>query len=99
MEKFFLVLNKEIRRSNLIAAIISGVTTFLAGSIPIAAYLILNPPFNIIVSLAVVAAIAGIFLVRYRSKKTRVHWKITLLETFAIVAIATLASLVLGGFA
>lgn len=99
MEKLFLVLNKEIRRSNLIAAIISGVTTFLAGSIPIAAYLILNPPFNIIVSLAVVAAIAGIFLVRYRSKKTRVHWKITLLETFAIVAIATLASLVLGGFA
>ncbi len=99
MEKLFLVLGKEIRTSNLIAAIISGVTTFLAGSIPIAAYLVLEPPFNIIVSLAIVAAIAGIFLVRYRSRKTRRHWRITLLETFAIVAIATLASLVLGGLA
>jgi hypothetical protein len=37
--------------------------------------------------------------VRYRSKKTRVNWKITLLETLVIVAIATLASLLLGGIA
>jgi uncharacterized membrane protein len=46
-----------------------------------------------------VAVIAGVFLVRYRSKKTRVHWKITLYETIAIVIIATVASLLLGGIA
>ncbi len=99
IEKLFLVLDSEIRKSNLIAAIISGVTTFMAGSLPIAVYLLLPPPFNLSISLALVAIISGLFLVRYRSKKTRIHWKITLLETFAIVALATLASLILGGLA
>ncbi len=99
VEKLFLVLDKEIRSSNLVSALISGVTTFLAGSIPIATYLVLPLPFNIILSLGIVAAIAGIFLVHYRSRKTRRHWKVTMLETLAIVAIATLASLVLGGLA
>lgn len=96
VKKLFLVLGKEIHRSNLIAAVICGTTTFLAGSIPIITYVILPSPLNIILSLTVVAVISGIFLVRYRSRKTRVHWKVTLLETLAIVAIATLASLVLG---
>ena len=52
-----------------------------------------------IVSLAIVAVIVGIFLVRYRSKKTRVNWKITFFETVAIITIATIASLVIGGIA
>jgi hypothetical protein len=72
---------------------------FLAGSIPIVIFISLPTPFNIVVSLGVVAVIIGIFLVRYRSKKTRVHWKITLYETMAIVAIATVVSLLLGGIA
>ncbi len=96
VKKLFLVLDKQIRRSNLLAAAISATTTFLAGIIPIAAYLLLPAPFNMILSLAIVATISGFFLVRYRSRKTRVHWKITLLETLAIVAIATIASLLLG---
>jgi uncharacterized membrane protein YphA (DoxX/SURF4 family) len=96
VEKLFLVLDKEIRRSNLFAALVSGFTTFVAGSIPIAAFVGLPSPFNTIVSLAVIAIVSGVFLVRYRSRKTRVHWKITLLETLAIVAIATIASLLLG---
>jgi len=96
VEKLFLVLDKEIRRSNLFAAMLSGLTTFVAGSIPIVAFVGLPSPFNTIVSLAVVAVVSGVFLVRYRSRKTRVHWKITLLETLAIVAIATVASLLLG---
>jgi VIT1/CCC1 family predicted Fe2+/Mn2+ transporter len=95
VKKLFLVLDKEIHRSNLYAATICGVTTFIAGSIPIIAYIILPNPFNLIVSLTIVAAISGIFLVRYRAKKTRVHWKITLLETLAIVIIASVASLLL----
>ncbi len=96
VKKLFLVLDKEIHRANLYAAAIVMGTTFVAGSIPIATFLLLPYPINMVLSLAMVAAIAGIFLVRYRSKKTRVHWKVTLLETLAIVALATVASLILG---
>jgi len=96
VKKLFTLLDKEIHRSNLYAAIICGATTFLAGSIPIITYISLSSPLNIALSLTMVAVIAGVFLVRYRSKKTRVHWKITLYETIAIVAIATIASLLIG---
>jgi DNA-binding PadR family transcriptional regulator len=99
VKRLFTVLNKEIHRSNLYAAIICGSTTFIAGSIPIIAYILLVSPLNIIVSLGIVAVVVGVFLVRYRSRKTRVNWKITLAETLAIVAIATVASLILGGIA
>ncbi len=101
VKRLFTVLDKEIHRSNLYAAIICGTTTFIAGSIPILAFIGLDFlfPFNIILALAIVAVIVGIFLVRYRSRKTRVNWKVTLYETLAIVIIATIASLVLGGLA
>jgi DNA-binding HxlR family transcriptional regulator len=99
VNKLFTLLDKEIHRSNLYAAIICGTTTFLAGSIPIITYIVLVPPLNFILSLSVVSVIVGVFLVRYRSKKTRVNWKITLYETIAIVIIATVASLVIGGIA
>jgi hypothetical protein len=96
VKKLFIILGKEIHRANLYAATIVTGTTFLAGSIPIATFLFLPYPINIVLSLTLVAAISGIFLVRYRSKKTRVHWKVTLMETLAIVALATVASLILG---
>jgi hypothetical protein len=101
VKRLFTVLNKEIHRSNLVAAIICGTTTFIAGIIPIAAYIFLlgESPLNLIVSLAIVGTVVGVFLVRYRSKKTRVNWKITLTETVVIVIIATIASLLLGGIA
>ncbi len=97
VQKLFTLLSKEIHRSNLYAAIICGVTTFIAGIIPIATYLVLPLYYNVGVSLLLVSAIVGVFLVRYRSKKTRVNWKITLAETLTIVIIATIASLILGG--
>ena len=68
----------------------------MAGIIPIAKYLVLLLYFNIVVSLVEVTIISGVFLVRYRLKKTRVNWKITLAETIAIVIIATIVSIVLG---
>ena len=95
-QKLFTLLGKQIHRSNLYGAIISGTTTFLAGIIPIATYLVLPPYYNIGVSLFEVGIISGVFLARYRSKKTRVNWKITLAETIAIVIIATVVSLLLG---
>jgi hypothetical protein len=98
VKKLFVILDREIHRSNVYAAIICGTTTFLAGSIPIVTYMALSNlyPLNIILSLAEVAAVVGIFLVRYRSKKTRVNWKITLIETMTIIIVATIVSLVLG---
>jgi hypothetical protein len=96
VKKLFTLLDKEIHRSNLYAAIICGTTTFLAGSIPIITYIALSSPLNMVLSLTMVAVITGVFLVRYRSKKTRVNWKITLYETIAIVVIATIASLLIG---
>ena len=96
VQKLFTLLGKQIHRSNLYGAIISGTTTFVAGIIPIATYLALPPVYNIAVSLAEVVVISGVFLARYRSKKTRVNWKITLAETVAIVIIATVVSLLLG---
>jgi VIT1/CCC1 family predicted Fe2+/Mn2+ transporter len=99
VNKLFILLDKEIHRSNLYAAIICGTTTFLAGIVPIVTYISLASPLNIILSLIVVAVVVGVFLVRYRSKKTRVNWKVTFYETIVIVIIATIASLVIGGIA
>jgi len=96
VEQLFLVLHKEISRSNLQAAIICSATTLLAGAIPIAAYLTVPKPFGIILSMGIVISIVGIFLVHYRSRKTQVHWKVSLLETIAIVIIAVIASLIIG---
>ena len=96
VQKLFTLLGKQIHRSNIYGAIISGTTTFLAGIIPIATYLSLPSYYNIVVSLVEVGVISGVFLARYRSKKTRVNWKITLAETIAIVIIATVVSLLLG---
>jgi VIT1/CCC1 family predicted Fe2+/Mn2+ transporter len=96
VQKLFTLLGKQIHRSNIYGAIISGTTTFLAGIIPIATYLSLPSYYNIVVSLVEVGVISGVFLARYRSKKTRVNWKITLAETLAIVIIATVVSLLLG---
>jgi len=94
--QLFILLRSEIGKSNLYAAIICGTITFLAGIIPIVAYLMLPEPFDIILSLSIVCVIVGIFLVRYRSKRTKVHWRITLAETVIIIAIAVIASLVIG---
>lgn len=99
VKHLFTVLHKEISRANIIAAITCGTTTFMAGIIPIAAYLMLPRPYDLILSLAIVATIVGVFLVRYRSKRTKVHWKITLLETVVIIVLASVVSLLIGGIA
>ncbi len=99
VERLFKVLHKEIGRSNLYAALLCGTTTFLAGAIPIVAFLSLPEPLDIVLSLTIVAGVVGVFLVRYRSRKTKVHWKVTLLETIAIIIVAAIVSMLLGGIA
>jgi len=97
VKHLFTVLHKEISRSNLIAALTCSTTTFLAGILPILTYLLLPRPVNIVLSLLIVATVVGVFLVRYRSERSQVHWKTTLLETIVIVAIAVIVSLLIGG--
>jgi VIT1/CCC1 family predicted Fe2+/Mn2+ transporter len=97
VKHLFTVLHKEISRSNLIAALTCSTTTFLAGVLPILTYLILPRPFNIALSLVIVATVVGVFLVRYQSERSQVQWKTTLLETIVIVAIAVIVSLLIGG--
>ncbi len=99
VQRLFTVLHKTISRSNIVSAVICGTMTFLAGIIPILTYFALPYPLDVFVSLTIVGAIVGFFLVRYRSKRSRIHWKITLLETVVIVAIAVIASLLIGGSA
>ncbi|OGD55328.1 hypothetical protein A3K78_06930 [Candidatus Bathyarchaeota archaeon RBG_13_52_12] len=96
VSRLFRMFRKDLNKSNVKAAVVSGVTTFLAGIIPIALYLYLPDPIDLIVSLGFVTVVVGVFLVRYRSKKTRVHWRITLAETVVIIVIAVAASLILG---
>lgn len=97
VRQLFIILRKEINRSNIYAALIASTTTFLAGIAPIVAYLTLPQPFSLILSMGIVGTIIGVFLVRYRSQRTKVHWKVTLGETIAIIIVAVIASLILGG--
>jgi VIT1/CCC1 family predicted Fe2+/Mn2+ transporter len=99
VKHLFAVLHKDINRSNLFAAVICGTTSFIAGVVPILVYFTLPRPLNVFLSLAIVATVAGFFLVRYRSRRSKVHWKITLLETAVIVTIAVIASLLIGAIA
>jgi VIT1/CCC1 family predicted Fe2+/Mn2+ transporter len=94
--QLFVLLRGEIGRSNLYAALIAGTTTYIAGIIPIIAYVALPEPLDVLLSLSIVGTIVGVFLVRYRSQRSEVHWKITLVETIAIIVIAVIASLIIG---
>lgn len=96
VKNLFAVLKKDISRASLVSASISGLTSMLSGLIPILFLLELPTPFGAVFSLAFVAVIILLFLVRYRSKKTQVHWKVTLMETFAIITVSVVISLLLG---
>lgn len=96
MSRLFRMFRKDLNKSNFRSAVLSGVTTFLAGIVPIGLYIYLPSPIGLIASLGFVAIVVGFFLVRYRSKKTRINWKITLVETIVILVIAVAASIVLG---
>jgi uncharacterized membrane protein YfcA len=96
IKNLFVVLKKQIGRVNLFSAMLCAVTVILSGIIPILSYILLPPPLNIIISLSFVGVIMLLFLVRYRSKKTDVHWKVTLIETIGIIIVAVIASLLIG---
>ncbi len=99
-----LMLTKEIfnflrgkrSRANILSALMCGLTTFISGVTPILTYLLLTTPLNLILPFTIIGGVTGLFLVHYRSRKTRINWKITLLQTVVIMTVAVLASLLLG---
>lgn len=97
IKNLFVVLKGQIGRANLFAATLCAVTAVISGIIPIASYILLPSPLNIIISLSFIGVIVILFLVRYRIKKTDVHWKVTLIETLVIIIVAVIASLFIGG--
>ncbi|MGQ9760010.1 MAG: hypothetical protein ACUVQ5_05540 [Candidatus Methanomethylicaceae archaeon] len=97
LKDLFRVLKDEISRSNLYSAVLCGLTTFISGLAPIALFLLIPQPFGIIASLTFVGIVVGAFLARYRSKKMDVRWRVTLLETFSLIAISVFISLLIGG--
>ena len=98
IKNLFDVLRAEINRSNLIAATISGATALVSGLLPVLLFTQFPSPFGLLTSLSFVGVVIVMFLVRYRSRKTQVHWKITLVETMGIIIVAVLVSLLLSGF-
>lgn len=92
------ILRGERTRTNLVAASICSVTTFLAGIIPITVFLSFPTPLNLGLSLPIIGLQVVIFLIHYRSERSKVHWKTSLFETLLIIAIAVVASLLLGGW-
>jgi DNA-binding PadR family transcriptional regulator len=95
VKDLFSILRRRRTETNLRAALICSITTFSVGILPIVVFSILPIPFSVFFSFGVIGAMSGI-LVRYRSKKSKVHWKTTLMETLAIIIIAVVASLILG---
>ncbi|MCX8188479.1 MAG: hypothetical protein N3F64_02095 [Nitrososphaeria archaeon] len=96
LKHVFSLLNREVRKINIISAITCSVTTLFAGFMPIVLYLIFPTPYSLIASITFIGVIVILLLVRYRSKMTKVPLKITLIETLIIILAATLASILLG---
>ncbi|MEM2273099.1 MAG: hypothetical protein QXX56_02650 [Candidatus Bathyarchaeia archaeon] len=92
----FNLLRVKRSRSSIIASLICGVTTFISGMVPLAIFLLLPHPIDMLLSLPIIGATIGFFLVYYRSRKTRMPWKIILLQTIIVIVVAVAVSLLLG---
>ncbi len=96
MRNLFDVLRSEINRSNILASVIYIFTCVLSGLLPVVLDIVLPQPFGVIASLSFVLLVVGIFLVRYRSRKTQTHWKFLIVETFGLIIASVIVSLILG---
>jgi len=93
----FSILRRQRTRTNLRAALTCSITTFFVGVLPVVFFSALTSPLNVFFSFGVIGAML-VILVRYRAEKSKVHWKTTLMETLAIIAIAVIISLIFGNF-
>lgn len=91
------ILRKKRTKTNVLSSSICGTTTFLAGIIPITTFLMLPTPLDLALSFMIMGFVVGVFLIYYRTKKSKVHWKTTLIETLLVISTAVIASLIFGG--
>ncbi|MBS7624463.1 hypothetical protein KEJ29_02655 [Candidatus Bathyarchaeota archaeon] len=89
------LLRRERSKMSILSALACGGATFASAAVPLAIYLSLPQPIDMILSLSIILAMAGIFLVYYRALKMRIHWKITLLQTITVIAGVLIMSLLL----
>ncbi|MEM1585902.1 MAG: hypothetical protein QXF59_00410 [Candidatus Bathyarchaeia archaeon] len=94
----FNLLRAKRNRSSMLSSLVCGVTTFLSGIAPLAIFLSFPYPIDILLSLPIIGAMAGLFLVYYRSRKTKMPWKIILFQTIVVIVIAVVVSLLLGAY-
>lgn len=94
----FNLLRVKRSRSSIVASLICGATTFISGMAPLAIFLSLPYPIDILLSLPVVGVMIGLFLVYYRSRKTMMPWKIILFQTLVVIAVTVAVSLLLGAY-
>jgi hypothetical protein len=96
IKDLFNVLRNEITKSNVSSTLFYMVMCISSGLLPIGLDIFLPQPFGLAVSLTFVSAVVGVFLLRYRSKKTQTHWKFLIVETFGLIIAAVIISLMLG---
>lgn len=96
IKDLFNVLRNEITKSNISSTLFYMVMCISSGLLPIGLDIFLPQPFGLAVSLTFVSAVVGVFLLRYRSKKTQTHWKFLIVETFGLIIAAVIISLMLG---
>jgi len=94
----FNLLRSKRSRFSMLASLACGATTFISGIIPLVTFLLLPYPTDILLSLLIVGAMIGVFLVYYRSRKARMSWKVIFFQTFVVIAIAVSAALLLGHY-
>lgn len=92
----FNLLRSRRSRLSIYASLACGATTFLSGIAPLATFLLLPGPLNMLISLTVIGSMVGFFLVYYRSRKMRMPWKVILFQTVVVIAAAVTVSLLLG---
>jgi VIT1/CCC1 family predicted Fe2+/Mn2+ transporter len=96
IKNLFNVLRTEITKSNIYSAFFYVATCIASGLLPIGMDILLPQPFGAIASLTFVSTVIGVFLLRYRSRKTQTHWRFLIVETFGLILAAVIVSLLLG---
>lgn len=94
----FNLLRAKRSRLSVYASLACGATTFLSGIIPLTVFLLLPNPIDTCLSLLIIGVMIGVFLVYYRSRKTRMPWKLILFQTALVIGIAVAISLLLGSY-
>ncbi|MEM2320482.1 MAG: hypothetical protein QXS79_01145 [Candidatus Bathyarchaeia archaeon] len=94
----FNLLRAKRGRFSIYASLACGAITFFSGIIPLAMFLLLPNPIDVLLSLLTIGVMIGVFLVYYRSRKTKMPWNIIVFQTVVVIAVAVTVSLLLSSY-